>query len=279
MRRPTPLSKAFAAVAMAFALAAPLAAPIPAAADEESAQRGFDIAARSDRSDNGFGDSTAEARMVLRDEAGGESERLLSFRTLERENEDVGDKSLIVFRSPRDVEGTALLSHAQILTNDNQWLYLPASKRIQRISSANKDGAFLGSEFAFEDFTSLELNKYTYDYLGEEELEVEGETLAVDVVERFPLYENSGYSRQVSYIDQDIFQVRRVEFYDRRGDLVKVLELYDYREYGEGVWRAHTLSMANAKTGKETDIVYDEYVFDNGFDDNDFVRGVLTRLR
>ncbi|MEO1426627.1 MAG: outer membrane lipoprotein-sorting protein, partial [Pseudomonadota bacterium] len=131
------------------------------------AQKGYDISARSDRTDTGFGDSKVSARMVLRNAAGQETERELSFSTLEKTDETVGDKSLVIFESPRDVEGTALLSHAKILDPDNQWLFLPALKRVKRISSANKSGAFVGSEFAFEDFTVTELNKFTYSYIGE----------------------------------------------------------------------------------------------------------------
>ncbi|MEM9838103.1 MAG: outer membrane lipoprotein-sorting protein, partial [Pseudomonadota bacterium] len=102
-------------------------------AQTEEAQKGYDIAARSDRSDTGFGSSEASAVMVLRNAAGQESPaRKLRFLTLERENEDVGDKSLVIFESPRDVEGTALLSHAKILDADDQWLYLPALKRVKR---------------------------------------------------------------------------------------------------------------------------------------------------
>ena len=140
----------------------------------------------------------------------------------------VGDKSLVVFDNPSDIKGTALLSHAQILDPDNQWLYLPALKRVKRISSANKSGPFVGSEFAFEDFTALELNKYDYKWVREEEA-VDG--LQADIVERTPRYENSGYTRQVTWVDRDVHQVRKVEFYDRRGDLLKTLMLADYREY------------------------------------------------
>ena len=98
----------------------------PALADEASEQKGHEIAARSDRSDNGFTSSEVEAVMTLTNKAGKTTTRELSFKTLERENEDVGDKGLTVFSTPRDVKGTALLSHARILEPDNQWLYLPA---------------------------------------------------------------------------------------------------------------------------------------------------------
>ncbi|TVZ40480.1 outer membrane lipoprotein-sorting protein [Alteromonadaceae bacterium 2753L.S.0a.02] len=237
--------------------------------------KGFEIAARSDRTDLGFGDSEVELTMVLRNAAGEESSRSLRITTLEKENEEVGDKSLVVFDTPRDIEGTALLSHAKILTPDDQWLYLPALKRVKRISSSNKSGPFVGSEFAFEDFTAIELNKFNYKYLRTEPC---GD-LQCDVVERYPRYENSGYTRQVSWVDQKDFQIRKVEFYDRRGDLLKVLNLGDYRQYDNGIWRAHKLAMKNVQTNKQTELLYQTYKFKLGLNERDFVKGRLTRLR
>ena len=238
-------------------------------------EKGFEVAARSDRTDIGFGDSDVELRMVLRNQAGQESTRTLRITTLEKENEDVGDKSLVLFDTPKDIEGTALLSHAKILDPDNQWLYLPALKRIKRISSSNKSGPFVGSEFAFEDFTSLELNKFTYRYVKEEAC---GD-LQCDVVERIPRYKNSGYTKQLAWVDQTDYQIRKVEFYDRRGDLLKILSLKEYRKYPNNVWRAHTLHMENIKTNKQTVLEYDNYTFNVGLTENDFVKGKLNRLR
>jgi len=254
---------------MSFAIS--VVARVEAATEED---KGFEIAARSDRSDLGFGDSEVELKMVLRNAAGQESTRSLRITTLEKPDESVGDKSLVLFDTPRDIEGTALLSHAKILDPDDQWLFLPALKRVKRISSSNKSGPFVGSEFAFEDFTAIELNKFDYIHIGEEAC---GD-LTCDVIERTPRYENSGYTKQVSWVDQSDFQIRKVEFYDRRGGLLKVLELKDYRNY-EGIWRAHILSMTNVQTNKHTDLVYGDYSFGVGLSENDFVKGRLSRLR
>jgi hypothetical protein len=237
-------------------------------------EKGYEIAARSDRSDLGFGDSRVDLQMILRNAAGQETSRSLTITTLEKPDESVGDKSLVLFDTPRDIKGTALLSHAKILDPDNQWLFLPALKRVKRISSSNKSGPFVGSEFAYEDLTSIELNKYDYRYIGEEAC---GD-LVCDMLERKPRYENSGYTKQIAWVDQTHYQIRKVEFYDRRGDLLKVLELKDYRNYN-GVWRAHLLSMDNLQTSKQTDLVYGEYRFGVGLSDNDFVKSRLTRLR
>ena len=243
--------------------------------DGESADRGFEIAARSDRSDRGFGDSIVELEMILRNQAGKESRRKLEIRTLEVPDESAGDKSLIVFSSPRDVDGTALLSHARILEADDQWLYLPALKRVKRISSVNKSGPFVGSELAFEDFTALELEKFDYQYLRSEPC---GELLC-DVVERYPRYEHSGYTKQVSWIDQDAHQIRKIEFYDRKDALLKTLTLNDYRLYDGQFWRAHFLSMENHQTGKSTDLRYSDYRFRTGLSDRGFDKGALRRVR
>ena len=74
-----------------------------------------------------------------------ESKRELEIRTLEVK--DDGDKSLTVFHTPRDVRGTALLTFSHGVDPDDQWLYLPALRRVKRIASNNQSGPFMGSEF------------------------------------------------------------------------------------------------------------------------------------
>ena len=248
---------------------------VPHAISQTLEEKGFEIAARSDRSDRGFGDSESKMTMVLRNAAGQETSRSMNFTTLEMPDESVGDKSLVLFSTPKDIEGTALLSHAKILDPDDQWLYLPALKRVKRISSRNKSGPFVGSEFAFEDFTASELNKFNYKYLREEPC---GE-LQCDVVERVPRYENSGYTKQISWVDTTDYQIRKIEFYDRRGSLLKELKFEDYRKYADKYWRPHRLAMKNIQTKKSTDLIYGEYKFGVGLKDKDFVKGRLSRLR
>ncbi len=260
-------------LASALVLATTVVAPLMAnAVDTDS--KGFDVAARSDRSDRGFGDSRVELQMILRNAAGTESTRTLEITTLEIQDESFGDKSLIIFYKPADIDGTALLSYANILDPDNQWIFLPALKRIKRISSKNKSGPFVGSEFAFEDFTGLELMKYEHVWLREEPC---GD-FTCDVVERIPQYENSGYTKQIGWIDQTDFQLRKVEFYDRKDELLKTLDLEDYREYEGEYWRSHTMRMVNHQTGKSTDLIYKDFNFSVGLGDRDFAKGVLARL-
>jgi len=244
------------------------------APSKESIAKGYEVSARSDRSDNGFGSSEVALKMVLTNAAGEKAVRTLKIMTLERDSERVGDKSLIVFETPFGMEGTALLSHAKIGDPDSQWIYLPSLKRVKRLSTRNKSGPFVGSEFAFEDFTGLELNKYSYEWLREEAC---GD-LICDVVARYPLYEFSGYSKQISWVDQKDFQVRKVTFYDRKSELFKVLNFKNYKNY-DGVFRSHELEMINYQTNKQSTLIYDDYVFSKDFKNNDFEKGALKNLR
>lgn len=259
----------------ALALTSLLASPVSA---ETSQEKGYAIAARSDRTDRGFTDSEVTSTMVLRNAQGKESKRVMFQRTLEVADESLGDKSILVFESPADVEGTALLSHARILDPDDQWLYLPALKRVKRISSKNKSGPFVGSEFAFEDFTAQELNKYDYNYLRSEACPDDA-SRTCDVLERTPKYEFSGYTKQIGWVDQTDYQGRKIDYYDRKGELLKTLTFSDYKQYDNKYWRAHELKMVNHVTGKSTDFLFSDYEFGLGLKDNDFVKGVLARVR
>ncbi|MDH3667107.1 MAG: outer membrane lipoprotein-sorting protein [Paracoccaceae bacterium] len=249
-------------------------APLSVSGAEDSQARGEAIAREADLRDRGFGDNRTVLTMILQDRKGRTRERRLRIDTLEVPDETRGDKSLVVFETPRDMKGTALLSHAQILEDDDQWLFLPALKRVKRISSANKTSSFFGSEFAYEDITGQELGKYAYKWLSDD---VCGE-LDCYVVERLPLFRNSGYSRLVTWYDTAEYRVQRIDYYDHKETLLKTLTLSGYRQYLGRFWRAQTYTMENFRTGKTTRLIYDVYKFQTGLTEEHFRKGNLRRV-
>ncbi|MDO8839021.1 MAG: outer membrane lipoprotein-sorting protein [Parvibaculum sp.] len=264
------------------ALLLPLSASASAEAvalPDDPAAKGLAIAEETDRRNQGFGDTKATMKMILENAYGETSERALRSMTLENPNPEEGDWTLNVFDKPRDVDGTALLTYAKILDPDDQWMYLPAVKRVKRISSVNKSGPFMGSEFAFEDFSSTEVGKYSYKWLRDELCPEPVAERTCHVTERYPLYEHSGYTRQVVWTDTTDYQGRKVEYYDRKGELLKTLTLTDYKLYESKFWRAHDLFMANVVTGKSTRLTWEEYSFGNGLTQNDFSTNALQRAR
>jgi hypothetical protein len=240
---------------------------------QDAAQRGLEIAREADRRDTGFHDSTARLQMILRNSHGDESTREIRVRTLEQL--DDGDKSLTTFDEPADVRGTNFLSFTHKSGPDDQWLYLPALKRVKRISSRNKSGPFMGSEFAYEDLTSQELDKYTYRYLREEPCN----GLDCFVIERYPVDEYSGYTRQVVWIDKQEYRPQKIVFYDRKNSRLKTLSYSGYRQYLDKFWRADEMFMENHQTGKSTRLIWSDYRFKTGLSDRDFDRNSLKRTR
>ena len=241
---------------------------------ESPEEKGLAIALEADRRDAGFQDSTASMRMILRNRYGQESIRELRYRTLEVEND--GDKSLMIFDSPKDVKGTALLNYSHKVGDDDQWLYLPALKRVKRISSSNKSGSFMGSEFSYEDIASREVEKYTYKWLRDEPCDA----LACHVVERYPVdLDNSGYSRQLVQLDQDEYRTWKVEYYDRKNALLKTLTFSGYQKYNDSFWRPDQMLMVNHQTGKNTELQFSNYRFGVGLKPDDFSQNSLKRAR
>ena len=110
---------------------------ISAETDEE---KGLSIAMQSYENSRGYVDSQSDQLMILIDPNGNEVIREISGKTLENEDPNDGDKSIIFFNKPKDVEGTVMLSHTHVNDDDDQWLYLPALGRVKRISSSNKSG-------------------------------------------------------------------------------------------------------------------------------------------
>ncbi|WP_342778943.1 outer membrane lipoprotein-sorting protein [Pleionea sediminis] len=240
---------------------------------ETAEEKGTAIAKEAERRNTGWENSKAKMVMTLISKSGDKSVRQIRVRSLEVEND--GDKSLTIFDEPKDVEGTAFLSFSHATVPDEQWLYLPALKRVKRISSSNKSGPFMGSEFAFEDLSSFEVDKYTYKYLRDDKL---GEH-EVYVVESYPTYEHSGYTRLINYIDKKEYRIMKIEFYDRKNALLKVLENTDYKKFLDQFWRATTMTMDNVQKGKKTVLNWSDYEFKTGVDESDFSRNALKRIR
>ena len=239
-----------------------------------AAEQGWAIAQEADRRNSGYGDSKANLLMILRNKQGQTSKRKLRLRSLEVEND--GTKSLSIFDTPRDVKGTILLTHSHKTANDDQWLYLPALRRVRRIAAKNKSGAFMGSEYAYEDIATQELEKHTYKWIRDE-LYDGNECF---VIERYPIDKaNSGYSRQVAWIDKSEYRTWKVDYYDRKGDLLKTLTCKGYRKYQGRFWRAHEMNMVNHQTGKSTLLIWSDFAFGTGQNELDFERNRLTLLR
>lgn len=236
-------------------------------------EQGLAIATERKSRDLDWGDSQSSVTMILRNSQGEESVREMRMKNLEVS--DDGDKGLTIFDKPKDVKGTAFLNFSHITKSDDQWLYLPALKRVKRISSRNKSGPFMGSEFSYEDLSSFEIEKYTFKLLGEEQ--VNG--LDCYKIEQIPTDKYSGYTRQVTWLDKEHFRAQKVDFYDRKKSHLKTLTFQDYKLYLDKYWRPMAMNMTNHQTKKSTDLKTAKLEFKTGLKESDFNKATLKRAR
>lgn len=229
------------------------------------------IAQEADKRLHGFGDSTATLKMTLINPSGQTAERALRVQNLETGD---GDRSLMVFDTPRDVAGTALLTHTRPGSDDLQWLYLPAISRVKQIAAGNKSGPFMGSEFAFEDIVTPYWQKFSYSFVREEKCEA----LTCFVIERKPKDTNSGYTRQQVWIDKQDYLIRRIDYYDRKNSLLKTYTAGGFQKI-QGNWRPATMLMVNAQNRKQTRLDWSGFQFKTGLKKEDFTENALKRAR
>ena len=230
----------------------------------------IEVAKKSDKVTDGFESSIAKMEMILINASGQKSVRDMEMKTLEGEN---GDKSISTFLSPADVKGTKTLTHEHIDRDDDQWLYLPALKRVKRIASRNKSGSFMGSEFSYEDIGNQNYQKYTYE--GEAK-EVELNGVKCYKVSRVPTDKNSGYTKQIIWVDTTNFLIQQVEYYDRKKELLKTATFSDYKQI-DGIWRVGKIEMRNHQNDKSTILIWKEEKIKAGLSDKEFNKRTLKQ--
>ena len=240
---------------------------------QSAQEKGLTIAKERKLRDKGWGDSTGNMSMILRNAQGEEVERKMRLKSLELI--DDGDKGLTIFDQPLDVKGTVFLNFTHAIEPDDQWMYLPKLSKVKRIRSRNKSGPFMGSEFAFEDMSSFEIEKYKFKYLRDENYEGQSSF----VLEQVPTDDNSGYSKQIVWVDKKHYRALKIEFYDRKGSLLKELVNFDFTLYLDKYWRPLRVEMFNEQNGKSTELITHELNFNTGLSDNDFNKGTLKNIR
>lgn len=235
--------------------------------------QGLEVARKIDLADTGWGDEVVSSHMILRNTNGKEVVRTLQNRSLEVPGD--GDKSIVLFDNPRDVKGTVFLSHGRKTGNDDQWLFIPALKRVKRISSSNRAGPFMGSEFAYEDVSSEEIERYTYRLLADQPCATFPTCF---VLERVPVDKNSGYSKQLVYVDKEHYRIHKIEYYDRKQYQLKTLVRSNYQQF-DRFWRAESWLMTNHQSGKSTQINWFDRQLGSGLKSTHFSASALSRIR
>ena len=183
----------------------------------------------------------ADMEMTLIDDKG--SRRVRRLKTFQK---DFGDDThtLSFFRSPADVKGTGFLTYdyKESGKDDDQWLFLPALRKVKRIVSSDQSGSFMGSDFNYSDLTEPDLNDYEIKLM--KQVKVDGVmTWQVEMVPKSPdVAEQTGYSKSIVWVRQDNDVVIRSASWVNKSKRVKYMQVKKLDEI-EGVWVVTKLQM------------------------------------
>ncbi len=224
-------------------------------------ERGRELDAGLRHSLQGFNTLSAALIMHLEGARGAAGRREMQSWTREQAGGRL--ETLCVVWAPPDVRGTALLSHIDAGTGDQQWLYLPTARRVRRLAGGHRVGSFMGSEFTYEDIAGGLLPGTEPVWAGEEY--VDG--YRCDVLRyTIPGEAESGYARQDVWVDHAAGYIRRIDYHDRRDQLVKTLTLRGHERFNEQFWHATEMIMEHHRTRNRTRLLWSDIVFGAALD-------------
>lgn len=213
-------------------------------------------------------DARAKVRMLLIDKKG--KKRFRKLISVVKQYGDVS-KSYMKFTSPADIAGTAFLTWENKDSDDDQFLYLPALKRVRRIVSSQKKNSFVNTDYTYEDLQSRKVEQDTHKILKEEKVG----NYNCWVLESIPKNKkDSQYSKRVIWIIKEIYVPIKTEFYDKRGKLQKVLTGKKVEKI-EGIWTIRDAEMKNLKKKHRTLMKTDEIQYNRNIPDEVFTKGYM----
>lgn len=262
---------------LVFVLCLGLAAGGSVSAQEDTLPPGDEIIHRANERDFGaFSQETIHMKLTGKDGKARE-------RVTRAFNKKFGDERryLMVFVEPSNVKGTALLTYdyADPNKDDDQWLYLPAMRKSRRVPAGERGGAFLGTDFTFEDIKTqsrISVEDYTWKTLGIEDIDghpcytIEATPLTPELAKEL------GYAKARIHLDQEHLLLRLSEFCDPSGEVTRTISIRDFEQINE-IWTARTLEAKNLKTGHTTLFTVTESDFSTEIPDDVFSLQSLER--
>ena len=197
--------------------------------------------------------SEALVKMIMSDDKGATRERSMTMATKLYDGGKT-EKRIVRFTAPADVKGTGVLMFDYDAAPDDVWIFLPALRKTRRIVSSQRNQSFLGSEFSFGDLSAPSLDEFTYNLVKEEDgggepcyvIDVTPKDKATGAAE--------GYSKKTVWISKATYSVRRTQFFDLGGKLLKELNSSDIKlvDAKNKRYRPMKMEMVNKQNGRKS---------------------------
>lgn len=219
-------------------------------------------------------DQISTVTLTLREKGG--AERKIVTRRLWKNyqgEEGLDSKTLFWTEFPPDNRGTGFLIWDYAIEGkpDDLWLYLPSLRQSRRMTTRDQDDAFMGSDLTFADMGQRRLDEDDHKLLGEESYQ----KTPCYVVESIPKEGNSIYSKRISWVSKKDWLTLKVDYYDRKGDLLKTRTIVWQEKEGFHVYRESVVR--NVQTGHSTVFAISDLKVNNGLRDEEFSERNLRR--
>ena len=215
--------------------------------------------------------STTTIQMILVNKNG--QKRVREILTTRKTNPDGESSALAVFKSPEDIKGTKFLIVEHKGQPNETHIYLPSLKKVRRIAGEQRNSSFMGADFTYADMESSEVEDGEHKLTGSEE--VDG--LQCYVIETLPGNpDDFQYSKVIWWIEKELLIPQRIEFYDKKGALLKHLTVQEKKDF-DGVWLLTRFTMENVQKNHKTIIEMGEIDFDTDIPDSKFTKRNMMR--
>lgn len=234
---------------------------------------GHQIAINVDEREDGD-DQISEATWTLTNKAGKQRKRRTLRYWKDYDGKDgLSSKSFIYFDSPPDVKDTTFLNWSQEDANadDDQWIYLPALRKVRRIASGDKENSFMGSDLIYDDMGDREVDEDTHTLVRVEQ----NNGTKFYVVQAVAKKEDYIYSKKLTWVNADTWTTPKIEFYDRKGRLLKVMTM-EWTQI-DGIWNWKRTVVENQLTGHQTELEISNVRFNQGLKESLFTERSLRK--
>lgn len=227
-------------VALSLVAAAPLAWAAPSA----------DEIVRTSTDRRTVQSSIQTISMEIYDKTG--KSRIRKLQTKFKQGADGGTMSIVRFIEPLDVAGTAFLSVQKKGAVPEGAMYMPAFGDPQAIEGDKRGGAFMQSDFSYEDLSVGRPEDATHTWVRSEAVTVGGQSFQAHLIESVPKAEaKSAYSKLQTWIDEKDLVPRQILFFDTKGEAVKRMSIEQVRKEG-AAWVPAVTVMESLKKGSKT---------------------------
>lgn len=210
--------------------------------------------------DNRFDAYVEELSMHSGDRGGNvqNTELEVKYRSFRDESDRILSKVIIKYEAPQDVRHLGYLVINKSDGSEDQFVYRPSSRRVQRVNLRGE--AIFGTDFAFEDIIPQEIEDARYERLPDAELDGRP-AYAVRVIPTQAA--DSQYSKLEVLVTPRTFVPLRVQYWDQDGLEVKQLDadpdsiqLYEHEEHGEleRVWLATRQKIVHLRLDSWTEL-------------------------